>query len=228
MLTACSLLWISSTVSSLSGCESKRQCPRASREKRIHAFSWVVGKLPEGLTWGAEAVSCVCKTGGQHLPALGVFDPSRGDSAGEWQDLNPSAPDCRILAAQPDAFPPSRRDLADPLRLCCCGVSEAPVCCPLCTSEGHLLPPAFIPPANPRATLGIHVFGRRAEKGVGVPAGSSECSRVEHRVVWLLGTSCCLMVLPEAGLAVSAAAHGPEFLAGARRCWAATPATLLG
>lgn len=47
MLTACSLLWIASTVSSLSGCESKRQCPVASREKRIHAFSWVVGKLPE-------------------------------------------------------------------------------------------------------------------------------------------------------------------------------------
>lgn len=148
-------------------------------------------------------MSCVCKTGGQHLPALGVFDPSQGDSAGEWHDLNPGAPDCRILAAQPDAFPPSLRDLADPLRLCYCGVSEAPVCCPLCTSEGHLLPPAFIPPANPRATLGIHVFGRRAQKGVGVPAGSSECSCVEHRVVWLLGTSCCLMVLPEAELAVS-------------------------
>lgn len=168
----------------------------------MHSPGWW-GSCPKGLTWGAEAVSCVCKTGGRHLPVLGLFAPSQGDSAGEWQDLNPGAPDGRILAAQPDAFPPSLRELADPLRLCYCGVSEAPVCCPRCTSEGHLLPPAFIPPANPRATLGSHVFGRRAEKGVGVPAGSSECSRVEHRVVWLLGTSCCLMVLPEAGLAVS-------------------------
>lgn len=52
----------------------------------MHSPGWW-GSCPNGLTWGAEAVSCVCKTGGQHLPALGVFDPSRGDSAGEWQDL---------------------------------------------------------------------------------------------------------------------------------------------
>lgn len=46
-------------------------------------------------------------------------------------------------------------------------------------------------------------FGRTAEKGLGVPGGSCERSSVKHRVVWLLGTSCCLMVLQEAGLAVS-------------------------
>lgn len=72
-----------------------------------------------------------------------------------------------------------------------------------------------------------------------MPGGSFEHSSVkrssvEHRALWLLGTSCCLMVLQEVGLAVSelqqaaSPAHGPEFLAGARRGWAATLATLPG
>lgn len=55
----------------------------------------------------------------------------------------------------------------------------------------------------------------------------------QARVARLLGTSCCLVVSQEEGLAVSelqeaaSPACSPEFLAGARCCWAATLATSL-
>lgn len=150
---------------------------------------------------------------------LWVFDPSQSFWAGELQDSNLCAYGSRIRAASPPSL----------------GELKSSVCCPLCFS-GHLLPLSFppSPPANPRATLRAHIFDRRTEKGLGAPGGSSEPFSLQHRVVWLLGTSCCLMVLQEGVLAVSelqqaaSPAHGPEFLAGARHCWAATLATSPG
>lgn len=87
------------------------------------------------------------------------------------------------------------------------------------TCQCQLVLPVFL--SIPEPFLGFLPAGeQRRQHG----AHNCKLSSVGHQVAWLLGTSCCLTTGGGHARTVGNAspARGPQLLAGAKHCWAAT------
>lgn len=192
----------------------------------------MVGKLP---LWPdrvrkAEQGDCVpvsVKWGSWHLPTVGLLiQLNFGLVSGRIQT---QVRDSRILSPDPHASPPSPSDWLAPYSFFNLELLQPPAAVSLCTPTGHLLMPA----STPGPGAGLLLAGEQ-RSGLEVAGDNPPTMLVLAQSGWLLGTDCCLSLLREERLPVSglqqdaSLARGPEFLAGARCCWAATLATSLG